>query len=265
MENLLLEILADEALQGNKPSNIFKPSSYRKVVEAINEKFGVDCSQKHVENRFRTLKGNWNTITELCQKSGFGWDDDLKMITCDRNVYDEAVASRPSHEKFLNKKIEMYDELALVVGKDMATGSFSKGVTDIDRKGVNDVDMSASNIIDLDNDLEEVSLKKQADSSTQTRSHRKRSHANMLDDTIFKDLSSQMGKIASAIQEASLHRTNFFSNLYEEVMKIEGFEESILASAFDHLNENEVLARSFMLKSDKLRKQWLDNFFYRNG
>uniref|UniRef100_A0A2N9H6W8 Uncharacterized protein n=2 Tax=Fagus sylvatica TaxID=28930 RepID=A0A2N9H6W8_FAGSY len=241
MENLLLEILADEALQGNKPSNIFKPSSYRKVVEAINEKFGVDCSQKHVENRFRTLKGNWNTITELRQKSGFGWDDDLKMITCDRNVYDEAVAARPSHEKFLNKKIEMYDELALVV------------------------DMSASNTIDLDNDLEEVSLKKQADSSTQTRSHRKRSHASMLDDTIFKDLSSQMGKIASAIQEASLHRTNFFSNLYEEVMKIEGFEESMLASAFDHLNENEVLARSFMLKSDKLRKQWLDNFFYRNG
>ena len=44
MENLLLEILAEEALQGNKPSNIFKPSShifkpssYRKVVEAINQ------------------------------------------------------------------------------------------------------------------------------------------------------------------------------------------------------------------------------------
>ena len=135
----------------------------------------------------------------------------------------------------------------------------------VDGKGVNDVDGSTSNTIDLDNDLEEVSLKKQTDSSTQTRSHRKRSHASMLDDTIFKDLSSQMGKIASAIQEASLHRTNFFSNLYEEVMKIEGFEESMLASAFDHLNENEVLARSFMLKSDKLRKQWLDNFFYRNG
>uniref|UniRef100_A0A2N9IQR9 Uncharacterized protein n=1 Tax=Fagus sylvatica TaxID=28930 RepID=A0A2N9IQR9_FAGSY len=151
----------------------------------------------------------------------------------------------------------------------MATRSFSKGVTDVDGKGVNDVDRCASNTIDLDNDLEEVSLKKQTDSSTQTRSHRKRSHASMLDDTIFKDLSSQIGKIASTIQDASLHRTNFFSNLYEEVMKIEGFEESMLASAFDHafdhLNENEVLARSFMLKSDKLRKQWLDNFFYRNG
>ena len=45
-------------------------------------------------------------------------------------------------------------------------------------------------------------------------------------------------------------------------MKIEGFEESMLAFAFYHLNENEVLAKSFMLKSDRLRKQWLDNFFH---
>ena len=148
----------------------------------------------------------------------------------------------------------MYDELALVLGKNIAIRSFSKGVTDVDG--------CASNAIDLDNDLEEVSLKKQADSSTQTRSHRKRSHASMIDDYIFKDLSSQLEKIASAIQEASSHRINFFSNIYEEVMKIEGFEESMLTSAFDHLNENEVLARSFLLKSDRLRKQWLDNFFY---
>ena len=107
-----------------------------------------------------------------------------------------------------DKKIEMYDELALVVGKDMATGSFSKGVTNVDR--------CASNTIDLDNDLEEVSLKKQTDSSTQTRSHRKRSHASMIDDSIFKDLSSQMGKIASAIQEASSNRINFFSTFMKK-------------------------------------------------
>ena len=101
------------------------------------------------------------------------------------------IQARPNHANFINKKIEIYDELALVVGKDMAIRSFSKGVTDVDGKGVTDVDGCASNTIDLDNDLEEVCLKKQTDFSTQTRSHKKRSHASMLDDTIFKDLSSQ--------------------------------------------------------------------------
>jgi len=36
------------------------------------------------------------------------------------------------HAKFLNKRIEMYDVLALVVGKDMAIGSFAKSYIDLD-------------------------------------------------------------------------------------------------------------------------------------
>ena len=35
------------------------------------------------------------------------------------------------------------------------------------------------------------------------------------------------------------------------------FEEIILASTFDHLNGDEKQARSFVLKNDKLRRQWL--------
>ena len=47
------------------------------------------------ENRFKTLKINWNTIALVCnKKSEFGWNDDLKMITCDRIVYDEEVEVR---------------------------------------------------------------------------------------------------------------------------------------------------------------------------
>ena len=44
-------------------------------------------------------------------------------------------------------------------------------------------------------------------------------------------------------------------------MKMDGFEENMLASAFDHLNGDEKQARSFMLKKDKLYRQWLQNFF----
>ena len=40
-------------------------------------------------------------------------------------------------------------------------------------------------------------------------------------------------------------------------MKMDGFEEIILASTFDHLNGDEIQARSFVLKNDKLRRQWL--------
>ena len=38
------------------------------------------------------------------------------------------------HAKYLNKKIDFYDELAIVVGKDTATGGFSKSYVDLENE-----------------------------------------------------------------------------------------------------------------------------------
>ncbi|MFQ6645163.1 hypothetical protein Gotur_019329 [Gossypium turneri] len=39
MEHVFLEIIAEEAQKGNKPSNTFKGDSINRVVEAISERF----------------------------------------------------------------------------------------------------------------------------------------------------------------------------------------------------------------------------------
>ncbi|MBA0776484.1 hypothetical protein Gotri_011471 [Gossypium trilobum] len=41
MEHLFLEILAEEAQRGNKPSNTFKAVSINRVAEALSERFLV--------------------------------------------------------------------------------------------------------------------------------------------------------------------------------------------------------------------------------
>ena len=38
------------------------------------------------------------------------------------------------HAEYLNKKINMYDELAIVVGKDTATGGFFKSYVDLEHE-----------------------------------------------------------------------------------------------------------------------------------
>ena len=53
----------------------------------------------------------------------------------------------------------MFDEMASVVGKDMATGGFSKGIGDI---GVEALDNSPSLV---DADVDDISKKKQVDPS----------------------------------------------------------------------------------------------------
>ena len=91
MEHLFLEILAEEAQKENKPSNTFKAVSINRVVEAISERLQVQCDAKHVENYLRTVKKQWQIICTIRGESGFGWDDNMKMITCDRATYDAAV------------------------------------------------------------------------------------------------------------------------------------------------------------------------------
>ena len=41
-----------------------------------------------------------------------------------------------------------------------------------------------------------------------------------------------------------------------------GYSENMLATAFDHLCENEKAARGFLTKNARLRKLWLDGFLF---
>ena len=44
------------------------------------------------------------------------------------------LQAHQKHVEYLNKKIEMYDELAIIVGKDTATGGFSKSYVNLENK-----------------------------------------------------------------------------------------------------------------------------------
>lgn len=100
--------------------------------------------------------------------------------------------------------------LALLQGKDMATGGFSKLLGDVDAQE----SMANSTQMDFDTDLEELSKRKQVDyssaMSTQSRSpkKKKRSCATVKEDTIYKDLSSQIGKVAVALKKIYQNQLN---------------------------------------------------------
>ncbi|KAL9390061.1 hypothetical protein Peur_018666 [Populus x canadensis] len=246
MSHMLLEILAEEALKGNKPSSTFRAESFVKVATEISQKFNVQCEPKHVDNNLKTVKKEWGIITKLKNKSGFGWDDCLKMITVSKDVYDE---------EYLNKKLDMYEAMTIVVGKDMATGNYAKSYADVNLEE-NTEEQSIS--IENEGEYEETSKGKETSSSTtQKRQHRKRNR--MYEDDGVEKLSKQIGDVALAIQSLSKNQLDV-NALYAEVMKIEGFDEITLGEAFDHLVQNEMLAKAFMAKNANLRKIWVQNF-----
>ncbi|KAL1060795.1 hypothetical protein V6Z11_1Z069500 [Gossypium hirsutum] len=92
----------------------------------------------------------------------------MKMITCDRATYDAAVMSHKKYEPFLNKSIDHYDEMALVVGKDMATGSFARTFADID------LDDGIQDSVPIDCDNEETKEVRTNVSSSGTSKRKKK-------------------------------------------------------------------------------------------
>ena len=167
--------------------------------------------------------------------------------------------------EYLNKKIEMYDELAIVVGKDMATGSFVKSYVGIDIEQ----DNGESTEMVADNGDEGVVHKGKnvVESSTTgsgiSKSHKRARAPSNADDSVLTDLSDQLKEIAVALKEINQGPVDY-TTLYNEVMAMmaDGYSEDMLATAFDHLCENEKTARGFLAKNTRLRKLWLDGYFF---
>nr|POE99109.1 hypothetical protein CFP56_58012 [Quercus suber] len=106
------------------------------------------------------------------------------------------------HVEYLNKKIEMYDELDIVVGKDTSMGSFSKLYVDIENKP----DNGDSTEFVADNVEEGVVDKgKNAVESSTTGlgifKSCKRGRAPPSEDSVLTNLSDQLKEIVVALKE----------------------------------------------------------------
>ncbi|MFQ6620398.1 hypothetical protein Gotur_000444 [Gossypium turneri] len=92
----------------------------------------------------------------------------MKMITCDKATYDAVVMAHKKYKPFLNKSIDHYDEMTLVVGKDIATGSFARTFADLD------LDDGNQDSVPIDRDNEEIEEVRIKVSSSGTSKHKRK-------------------------------------------------------------------------------------------
>jgi hypothetical protein len=91
MSHMLLEILAEDALKGSKPSSTFNQNLLLRWLQKLVKSSTCNVSLSIWTIISRLWKKNGGIITKLKNKSGCGWDDCLKMITVSKDVYDEEV------------------------------------------------------------------------------------------------------------------------------------------------------------------------------
>ncbi|KAM3309477.1 hypothetical protein P3S67_011221 [Capsicum chacoense] len=163
------------------------------------------------------------------------------MTTASPEVYVVHIQAHPNHDKFINKKIDMFDEMPLVCGNDRVRGDCAKSFEDIDFEYFSEKDN--------DNDIEGPSTEKDAQVTevSQVKPSRKRKCSFEVQDVIG-DISIKFGEVATAIDRMVDSHLDV-TKLYEEVMAMEGYEEEFLGDAFDYLVQSDTLAKAFMAKN----------------
>ena len=159
----------------------------------------------------------------------------------------------------------MYDELAIVVGKDTATGGFSKSYVDIENEPDNgdSAEFVADNVEEGVVEKGKNAIESFTTGSGISKSHKRGRAPSNADDSVLTDLSDQLKEIVVALKEMNWGPVDYTA-LYNEVMAMmaDSYSEDMLATAFDHLCENEKAARGFLAKNARLRKLWLDGFLF---
>ena len=151
------------------------------------------------------------------------------------------------------------------MGKDTATGSFSKLYVDIENKLDNgdSIEFVANNGEEVVVDKGKNAVESSTTGSGISKSRKRRRAASNVDDNVLTDLSDQLKEIAVTLKEINRGPVDY-TTLYNQVMAmmVDGYSEDMLATTFDHLCENEKTSRGFLAKNARLRKLWLNSFLF---
>ncbi|XP_057427857.1 uncharacterized protein At2g29880-like [Lotus japonicus] len=134
-DEALLDILIEAVNQGQKYENGQFKGNTLKAAEAKLEKKFPGCGIKvkpHIESAMKRLKGVYNVVYDMLNQSGFGWDDEKKMIKVDsEDVWNEYIKSHPNAKDYRNARIPLLEKLAYAFGKDRATGKLAYSPADV--------------------------------------------------------------------------------------------------------------------------------------
>ncbi|XP_020098170.1 uncharacterized protein LOC109716957 [Ananas comosus] len=159
-----------------KGENGFRNGYFGRLEKMITERLpgcGLRASP-HIESRVKYLKQKYCAITEILSKTGVTWDDQRKIISCDKKWYDDWCKMHESAKGLWGMPFPHLDVLAEIYGKDRATGegveTFVDAVHNIENEEANPmlayIEGGCPNVVDDDNENETQSAERAASSSS---------------------------------------------------------------------------------------------------
>ncbi|KAF9587826.1 hypothetical protein IFM89_005830 [Coptis chinensis] len=230
MDRVLTETFLDQVQKGNKSEQGWKPVVWTVTVDAIKEKCGKAVTKDNVQARLKTWTKNFNIMTELRDQSGFGWDDNRKMIVVRDDVWENYVK-----------------ELALA----NTGGELDKAREEVENNGSNENDGHED--INGENEGSDKQLKRGSD---EKQSANKKVRTG---DAIAAAVTSMTNTLKSMVETNSRARlpTVDVNKLCQEVNKVPDFDRSLTLRVVDLLAADKTKEHVFYGLPDDFKKEWL--------
>ncbi|XAR70579.1 hypothetical protein NMG60_11027480 [Bertholletia excelsa] len=269
---LLVMCLLELKIEGTfLAENGFKPR-YLNALEAMMEQKAPGCGIKgkpHIQSRLKTMKTDWQTVYDMVygqNTSGFGWDNENKCITAEKEVWEAYIKSNKRAALFRGKTLPHFDDLCIIWGKDRATGKDAQSVEDIleeERTNEGDIQANMDETINL-NGIDDMNVsmsftKQHLNKTSATSSSKKRKRRDLKNDDLFVNVlkevatslesgllqaTDKLGQyVRSLSHEASLN--NKQETIYSELMKVEELNQDEKIAASVKISTNLALLHVF--------------------
>ncbi|AEE31185.1 Myb/SANT-like DNA-binding domain protein [Arabidopsis thaliana] len=102
-----------------------------KLLPALNKRLGCNKNHKNYMSRLKFLKNLYQSYLDLKRfSSGFGWDPETKKFTAPDEVWRDYLKAHPNHKHMQTESIDHFEDLQIIFGDVVATGSFAVGMSD---------------------------------------------------------------------------------------------------------------------------------------
>ncbi|XP_031279759.1 uncharacterized protein LOC116138158 [Pistacia vera] len=122
MERYFIDLMLEQLNEGNKINHTFNEQSWVHMVEAFNEKFGLQCDKYILENQYIYLMKQHEDICNLLQHSRFFWDEAQQMIISDDIVWEAYIKDYPNAASYRNKYLGNFGDLCKIYGNEVSNG-----------------------------------------------------------------------------------------------------------------------------------------------
>lgn len=88
---ILLNILKDQTINGGKEGTGYTKKAWREILEQFNESKVDKLELQQIKNRHKYYRSCYATMDRLLKHTGFGRDDDDKMIKAPEEKWAELI------------------------------------------------------------------------------------------------------------------------------------------------------------------------------